>query len=129
MRAPSLPCSWLKRIGLYCTAEYSFTGTLTVPHESHPFQMLRGLAFAATQGIIAYASVAQTLYKICCRHGPRHQEALRVVATDLTQPLGLRLGLDALGDHVQPQAVRERYDRGHDRRRVRPRAQVTDERA
>ena len=39
---------WLKRTLLLSTAEKSLMGTLTVPQESQPFQMLRGLGDAAT---------------------------------------------------------------------------------
>src|SRR5688500_6214528 len=42
IRAPSLPWSWLKWTDLSCTAENSFTGTLTVPQESQPFHRERG---------------------------------------------------------------------------------------
>src|SRR5678816_115899 len=44
------------------------------------------------------------------RHRPREQEALQLVAAERAQDLMLRLGLDALGDDLQADRVRQLDD-------------------
>src|SRR3546814_20511047 len=58
---------------------------------------------------------------------PRQPEPLDFVAALGTQELQLRLGLDALGDDVQPQRVGHGDDRAGDRGIVRLAREVVDE--
>ena len=41
IRPPSLAWTWRKEMSLLSVAEYSFTGTLTRPKETAPFQIAR----------------------------------------------------------------------------------------
>src|SRR5690349_17616064 len=63
--------------------------------------------------------------------GQRHadQVALHLVAAQEAQQPRVLLGLDALGDHPQPQRVRERDDGRHQRERARVLAHAHHERA
>src|SRR5581483_9771976 len=44
MRAPVLSCNWWKCTSLCCTAEWSFTGTLTSPRLMEPDQIARAMS-------------------------------------------------------------------------------------
>ena len=47
---------------------------------------------------------------------PRVEEPLPAPAAEGVKGVGLRPRLDALGDHLHPEILRERQDRFHDRR-------------
>jgi hypothetical protein len=52
--------------------------------------------------------------RVGVRDRPREQESLRGRASEPDERVGLLLGLDPLGDHRQPEAVREIDHDPHD---------------
>src|SRR4051812_29969407 len=72
---------------------------------------------------------AQQVAEVRGRQRRAEVEALVLIAAHRLERVELLERLDALGDHLEPQAVRERDDRLHDRRVVGARHQVLDEAA
>src|SRR5690606_10333679 len=85
-------------------------------------------ATRATRRLLARARGEQGLERLR-RRGPGEEVALAEVAAERGEHRELLVGLDALGHRRQAERVRQRDDRGGDRRVLRLAAQPGDERA
>src|ERR1700722_13703608 len=75
----------------------------------------------------AFIILAHEFFDLGCRYRGAAKEALILIATHAPQYAELLLRFHALGDHLQPQSMRQRYDRAHNRGISGVRGHIADE--
>src|SRR4051812_49854672 len=71
IRPPSLACTWRKETSCDSVAAYSFTGTLTSPNDTAPFQIARISYLRELVGLLQYRGAGRRTHAQGSRRSSR----------------------------------------------------------